>query len=212
MPRYYYPYKSRDTVEQTRSFDVFFLKRHGYLRSGSARSGSVVWSRDGKETGRIDIAVDMISGPSIVLSYKTRSRGEKDWKSMKYSFPLESLPCYFGGERWYFICGLYNKGKYCGRRVAKLYGVGDYFGCRLCADLSYDSCNKNKAYRSGHFRILSQEWNADEYYEKNVKREWYNGRPTKKYLKYLRMRSDFTSRDVELAMQRMSIDLGNQKV
>ena len=213
MPRYYYPYTSKDTVEQHKIFSVQFLKQHKYLEDGSYKSGDVIWSRNGNETGRISIRVDMQKEtPSVRFIYRIRRHGEEEWKDMDFSFNLTSVPCHFGGKRWYFKCGVYKNGEYCGRRVGTLYDGGDYFCCRHCAELSYDSCNENKTYRSGYFRILSRMWKADEYYEKNVKRTHYKGKPTKKYLKYLRMRDDFNEQDVELALRKMSIDLGNNTV
>ncbi|MHC4269878.1 MAG: hypothetical protein ACYSWS_04665 [Planctomycetota bacterium] len=49
-----------------------------------------------------------------------------------------STPCYYGGQRWWFICPLVVNGEVCGRRVGVLYlGGGEYFGCRHCYDLTY---------------------------------------------------------------------------
>jgi len=211
MPRYYYPYNSKDTVERVRSFDVAFLKKYGYLVADQIKSGSVVWSRDGREVARIDIRVDMQS-PSISLSYRTRKRGEENWKSVDYSLPLRSIPCYFGGQRWYFICGAYKNNVYCGRRVAKLYQNGDYFTCRHCANLSYESCNQSNRYRRGFYRVLDAVFNAEDYYAEHVKRTHYNGKPTRKYMRYLRMANDFTAQDFEQAFGKKLIDLGNQEV
>jgi hypothetical protein len=34
---------------------------------------------------------------------------------------------------------MYSNGQYCGRRVAVLYGLRDYFACRHCYRLAYES-------------------------------------------------------------------------
>lgn len=41
---------------------------------------------------------------------------------------------------------------------------------------------------------------ADDYYDKYVKREFYNGNPTKKYLKYLRLSNRVTHEEVMAAL------------
>lgn len=53
---------------------------------------------------------------------------------------LRPTPLRFGGVRWWFICPK------CERRCAKLHlpAMGSLFLCRLCHDLSYDSCNSKK--------------------------------------------------------------------
>ena len=38
-----------------------------------------------------------------------------------------------------FICSVYSHGQYCGRRVAVLYCLRDYFACRHCYELAYES-------------------------------------------------------------------------
>jgi hypothetical protein len=37
------------------------------------------------------------------------------------------------------LCPIYTDGRYCGRRVAVLYGAGDYFACRRCYRLAHAS-------------------------------------------------------------------------
>ena len=78
------------------------------------------------------------------------------WVRVYYSIPgtREKISCkvrlrttqpYFGGVRWWFSCHLAKDGKYCGRRVGKLYlpSGSRYFGCRLCYDLSYRSSQEH---------------------------------------------------------------------
>lgn len=211
MPRYYYPYATKDTVEQHKNLTTKFLKDNQYL-TGGIRAGNVIWSRRGQETGRIWIVVDLSpnNGPHIKFSYKTRRRGEEEWNDVDYSLPLTSVPCYFGGKRWYFVCTFSKNGKYCGRRVAVLYDTQTYFCCRHCADLSYESCNESNRYRRGYFRIVNQQFKADEYFTKHVKRTHYRGHPTRKYLRYLQMQSSFSERDAELAWVKIENVLGKR--
>jgi hypothetical protein len=44
-----------------------------------------------------------------------------------------------GGLRPWFRCAVHSNGRYCGRRVAKLYAAGELFACRHCYGLAYES-------------------------------------------------------------------------
>jgi len=74
-----------------------------------------------------------------------------------YTVPLETIPCYFGGARYYFTC------PECSRRVGVLYlAPGEvYFRCRHCQDLSYQSrnCSVERKYgiATGEIRRLRGE-------------------------------------------------------
>jgi hypothetical protein len=177
---------SRDTVENTRNFSIFFLRQNNKLIPETVSYGNnVVWSRNGDEVARINYDISTIIDSSFIeLNYKARLRGEIEWRSITQKLQLDTVPCKFGGKRWYFRCNLSKNGVYCGRRVAKLYTFGDYFGCRYCADLTYESCNESKKMRGFPWRVLTDQWKADEIY-KTIKRTHYKGKPTRKYRKCL---------------------------
>ena len=82
---------------------------------------------------------------AIVLDYSKDIPGQ-DPPCMQITQRVSFItaPCHFGGVRYFFHCGLTVSGRYCGRRVAKLYlpSGGKYFGCRHCYDLSYESRQK----------------------------------------------------------------------
>ena len=181
---------SRYTTTDVRSFSTFFLKKYGKLEPECSSYGNnIVWSTNGVETGRIDYDISTVFGDSFIrLSYKTRRYGD-DWQSMDYKVPLESVRCNFGGIRWYFRCPLTRGGIYCGKRVAFLYHVGDYFGCRECADLTYESCNELKRFRGWPWNVLANTWKADSIYEK-LRTTHYKGSPTRKYKRCLELWSD----------------------
>ena len=44
-------------------------------------------------------------------------------------------------------CAVYSNGRYCGRRVALLYGAGELFACRRCYGLAYASQQETPMYR-----------------------------------------------------------------
>jgi hypothetical protein len=154
-------------------------KNHNFKLGDKSYNCSVIWSRNGEETGRInyDLLLD-IGKPRIILHYKSRIRGESDWTSKSYTVYLKAVDCHFGGVRWYFSC------VGCRKRVAVLYSHDHYFICRKCARLTYDSCNESKRMRGYPWKILSDEWKADELL-KEVKRTHYRGKPTRKYQRCL---------------------------
>ena len=195
MARHYYP-GARYTVEDSNKIELSWLKSKGFLVG--FKGGNIQWSRNGEPTGNINIQVDTYSeSPNIKFDYKVRPHGStEEWQNISFSFRLESLPCRFGGKKWFFVCELYAKGVYCGQKVRVLYMVGNYFGCRRCANLSYDSCNQNKRFNHGIWKAFMNESKAEEYYLKNVKRLFYKGKPTKKYKRYLKISDDLSERDL----------------
>ena len=196
MARYYYS-GARDTTEGAKRIELSWLRKHNYI-GGYFKGGNISWSRNGNPTGNINIQIDTFSdNPNIKFSYKVRKHGEEEWTDMDFSFRMESIPCRFGGRKWFFICGLYKNKIYCGRRVRILYQVGNYFGCRHCADLSYESCNLSGIAKSFGKIISIPEL---EKMEAEVKRTHYRGKPTKKYLRYLRMEERFETSFFGMAM------------
>lgn len=47
------------------------------------------------------------------------------------AFAIDWTRCHFGGHRPWFVCP-------CGKRTAKLYKTGRFFGCRSCGNLVYE--------------------------------------------------------------------------
>jgi len=170
------------TTDDTRHFSVFFLNKYHNFKFGEwAYNRNIIWSRNDNETGRInyDLLMDQ-DNPRIILRYKSRFSGEEDWTSMNYPVALEAVQCHFGGFRWYFGCPS------CCKRVAVLYTEGHYFVCRVCAGLTYESCQESKRMRGFPWKVLTNSWKADEIY-KTIKRTHYKGKPTRKYQKCLEL-------------------------
>ena len=185
MGRYYLDKK--DTVEDCRSVSISFLKKHGYLNPDCHQSGGISWKNCyGEETSSIGITVSTFEAESFVRFYYTvtkRSTGEKI--EFDYKVHLTNTPCNFGGIRYWFICPLSRNGVFCGRRVAKLYCApgGNYYGCRFCYDLSYESRNESRLGRIGQLGyILKAERQYEELYKKTKRWTW-RGRPTRKVQK-----------------------------
>jgi hypothetical protein len=93
------------------------------------------WYRSKQETGSISIRGET---EGVVLSFQVR-RGGEDWRALSDTVALEWTPCNYGGKRPWFKCPGVVRGAPCNQRVAVLYDGGDYFLCRHCYDLAYQS-------------------------------------------------------------------------
>ncbi len=179
---------SRDTTENTRSFSVFFLNKYKALVPGRVCYNNVItWSQNGTETAKINFNINLIADDSFIeLHYNAMSRGDEEWRAVKQKISLNTVPCHFGGKRWYFRCSLIKNGEYCGKRVAVLYQVGYYFGCRFCADLTYDLCKESKRYRSWPWTTFVNMRKAEKLSEE-IHLTHYNRKMTRKYKRYLKL-------------------------
>jgi len=183
MGRYYFDKK--DTVEDCRIVSISFLKKQGYFSEPCCMSGTIFWKNSlGERTGSIGITVSTLDdiGHYVRFYYTVTNRSSGEKTEYDYKIQLTTTPCNFGGVRYWFICPLSKNGVYCGRRVAKLYKApgGNYFGCRHCYNLSYESRNESCLGRIGQLGyLLKVEKQYEELYKK-VKRWTYRGRPTKR--------------------------------
>jgi hypothetical protein len=136
-------YRGRATCEGCRSIDVRRWHREGRLRAGTCFSYS--WTHGGEPSGAITVRTEY---DAVVLIYRARSWEDTNWKSIKQRVPITWTACHLGGGRPWFVCSVYSDGRYCGRRVAVLYGAGELFACRCCYDLAYASQQENPSLRS----------------------------------------------------------------
>ena len=123
----------RNTVESCRSIDVNQLHREGCLEPGWR--GSWQWTWDGEKVASISLRAEV---GSLRISCRVRIGGG-EWEDVEENINIARVPCRFGGSRPYFLCPGVVNGVTCGRRVAKLHGLGRYFLCRHCYRLAYGS-------------------------------------------------------------------------
>jgi len=179
MGRHYWAKK--DTVEDCRSISVSFLKQHGFFCGH--KYGSVTWSRGEREIASIGVTVSVMDDEGYVkFRYTTTDRSSGEQTEFDYKVSLTTTPCHFGGERYWFICPLTTNGSYCGRRVGTLYKApgANYYGCRHCYNLSYESRNES---RLGRFAAMGYILKAERQYEElynKIKRWTYDDKPTRK--------------------------------
>ncbi len=170
-------YSNKTETYQVKQISTSFLKKHGFFEDGM-ESGTVSWSRNGENTGRIGIQSRIEENEKYIKFIYTQTNndtGEK--KDFDYKVQLATTSCHYGGVRHWFVCSLTKNGNYCGRRVGVLYKNGDYFGCRHCYDL---------VYRSNREECSITSIPELEDLEKNIKRKYYKGNMTRKYKSYLK--------------------------
>ena len=133
-------YSSRNTVEDCLTLSIFSLRQDNVLWAGCLWTST--WkNRLGEERSSIGGATE--TGPDadlrIRLTYTQTDRIScKVKEELEYTIDLTETPCNFGNKRYWFLCPVSN----CGRRVGKLYlpPRAKLFGCRMCYDLTYQSC------------------------------------------------------------------------
>jgi hypothetical protein len=126
----------KDKVEDLCEIDVRRWHREGFFRA-RPRYVSWKWCRDGKQIAAIGVRT---SHGGAELSYSCWRGGDKDDKrSVDYTVPITWTACNYGGERPWFVCPGGVNVYACHRRVAKLYLSGEYFLCRHCQDLTYET-------------------------------------------------------------------------
>jgi hypothetical protein len=138
-----WPFDSRDTCEACKSVDVRRWHREGRLSIGQSFSWS--WTCGGEPSGTIQVRTEP---DAVVLIYRVRSLLAAEWKSVEQRVPITWTNCHFGGRRPWFVCSVHASGRYCGRRVAVLYGAGELFACRYCHQLAYESQQEDPFIRS----------------------------------------------------------------
>ena len=174
---------SKSEADNAKKISVAFLKKHDYFTGW--RSGTITWTRNswgGENKSSVGIEVSTMDGDGYLrIHYTQTDRDTQEKKDFDYKIPLTTTPCRYGGKRYWFTCPMFKSGVYCGKRVGTLYKDGDLFACRHCYNLTYSSRNQGGRYRG--FVSIPDVEEA----EKEVKRMYYRGQPTRKYRRYVRL-------------------------
>ena len=187
---------AKQEAESTNSLSIFWLKKHDYLNKNYySRSGGITWTYGGSgRKNSINFSVikrdcgTAYESAYIELRYTITDNFTGEKTDVNYKVPLTTTRCHYGGLRYWFLCPLSRGGRYCGKRVGVIYGnAGEYFGCRKCANIAYEA-----QMRGGRFRGGSVTFSDIERLEKEIKRYYYNGRPTRKYKRLMRMNNKLT--------------------
>lgn len=170
---------SKTEADWLKKIEVSWLNKQGYFQGW--RSATITWTNGFTgDKSSIGLSVSILDdNAQIRFTYtQTDFNGEK--KDFDYEVPLTTTPCRFGGKRYWFRCPFFRDHQYCGRRVGVLYKAGDYFACRHCYNLTYDSRNENRRYRN--FPLFTTMLLLKKIDELNatIKHPYYAGRPTHK--------------------------------
>jgi len=185
---------TKSIAEQSNSLSIFWLKKHGYLnKECSYQSGGISWSygySDNKSSISFSIIKDSWGTTEekafINLRYTHTNHYTNVKEDMDYKIELSTTPCRYGGKRYWFTCPLSKNGRYCGKRVGVLFSIGKWFGCRHCGEIAYQ-----KQMEGGKYRWNGVSIPDIERAEKEVKRCYYKGKPTRKYRRVMRLNDRF---------------------
>jgi hypothetical protein len=149
-------------------------------------TGKLVWKSSYCVKSTVSVEVDTMEDYGFTrVNYKTSSDIREE-EELDYYIYMTTTPCNFGGMRWWLQCPIVGGNIRCGRRVRRLYKYGRYFGCRQCFNLCYSEQSENKRYRSSFFRLITDD-NKSEELLATIKRQYYNGKPTRKMRRYLKL-------------------------
>ena len=175
MPK---PHTFPTLYNEALQINISKLKEWEYLNPEQIKSGTLTWSRNGNQTGRISIQVNTYSEERYIeLDYKYKD------EPRNYKVRLVSMPSNLGkGLIWYFFCPQTNK------RCRKLYSIGGYFLHREAFNgCMYETQTQSKKYRQLD-KTLGAYFKTDDLYSQLYQKHFkktYAGKPTKRYLRIM---------------------------
>lgn len=170
-----YSGNSKSIVEDSLKLSIFKLKEFGLL-CGYA-SSNLTWtaSLSGSKSS-VGIVVNTIDNPAVKVNYSITDHSTGKKADYDYVIPLTTTDCHFGGIRYWFLCPC------CGKRSGCLYKApgGEYFHCRDCNRLSYESRNESWSGRFGQIGYAIKAERQIRELQEKIKRWTWQGRPTRK--------------------------------
>ncbi|MDD5129733.1 MAG: hypothetical protein PHS66_01580 [Candidatus Omnitrophica bacterium] len=157
---------------------ILSLKLNDFLEASDFGIIDIPYNGEVFKNG-IHIVVSFINKNDPFLDfYYSILQPNGEYQNFEYRVDLVATSCNYGGVRYWFKCPLSILG--CDRRVGVLYRVGNYFGCRNCFDLAYESSRLSGIYKK--FGVI----NVPELIKQaaSFKRWCYKGKPTKKLIWY----------------------------
>lgn len=141
----------KETVEDTASLDILSMQKAGVFKKGRGHRWTCTWERGDEKGNSIAYWLEAVSrsnfGLALHFEYShTPYNGET--QNLDYLVPVVPTPCNLGGVRWWYLCPLSNCLKRC--RILYLPYGAEYFGCRKCHKLTYESrqFHRNKFYEA----------------------------------------------------------------
>jgi len=123
-------------VEECLRFSILSLYENSLVRDGAL--GQVLWLNIfGNEIARVDFSVNIKPYDNFIqLNYLIKNTNE-----ISYKVKLTTTKCNFSGVKYWFMCPAID----CGKRIGVLYKPynSEYFACRFCYELTYQSKKRN---------------------------------------------------------------------
>jgi len=139
----------KNIVENTRKLDVVSLQREKVFSQGPETKGTICWQNENETTYsiRFTLVYSKDVPNSLCLDYAISGQGDGIKELLFYHIRVTWTPCRYGGKRWWFICPVCEiRGKIIRRcRILYLPKDADFFGCRECYNLSYESRQKHRS-------------------------------------------------------------------
>jgi len=144
-------------VDRCHRLDTRGLRRGGVFKKPAGTMWTVIWQRPFPVLMRCRLVESDGQLCLGILNASQASAGED--APLAQRLLLQSVPCRYGGRRWYFRCE-------CGarRRVLHLVPEASRFACRGCTPLTYESrqCHRDRWYQGiWHPLALMQRMVAD---------------------------------------------------
>lgn len=179
------------TVNDLRSFDISFLRKHEYIKPDQFKTGSIIWTSGNGTKNSISIKT-VIGDTNGVLTVDYTFRNTE---KINYDIELITRPSNLGtGLLWFFVCP--HTGVIC----RKLHFISGYFLHRTAgSNLMYESQIKSKKWREWD-KTFGLYYRDDYNNEVNKKyyKCFYKGKITKRYKKYLRLQRKLDTFDKKL--------------
>lgn len=180
-------------IDNANTITISALKKWGYFEPNSQKYGSLKWSTNGIKTSSILIIVKMTNTNGVLtLKYNCEE------KKYNYDIQVISRTSNLGkGNLFFFICPFTLK------VCRKLHLYNEYFIHRSAISGGmYSKQIQTKKWRQiekVYGNYFDKEKYIDILYSKHFKK-YYNGKPTKKYLKMIEKINDanrFSANDIE---------------
>ncbi len=162
-------------TESLQRLSIFAFKKVNLLLDRPVTQGKAVGFID--SLGRKTALHFSISTQALELIFYGEGVGLK--------IELATTACNYGGVRYWFICPMERNGLYCKKRVGILYNLSSQFCCRHCGGFTYSSRNQSKILKCNVSILDLNEAKED------VGRNFYNGKPTRKYKRLVKMENEF---------------------
>lgn len=187
----------KDTVDDYKNISIKDFYKWRYIEKGYWK-GTLNFSRAWRPTGSIFFIVNIGEEDYIQVIFTSTDTTNWNKKELNYKIKLDKTWSNYGWYRYWFLCPC------TGRRCTKLYLQSNWWFCdRKAMNLCYSAQLESRPLRGFTFWWYPY---LEELY-KSIKYKYRNGKPTKKFARYLRL-----SWKLDLAMHLMAENMRSSKL